>query len=247
MPVQTRLLLLLLACNGFIICSKAQTSAANDSLFLQQSVANATILQQRGLAENLRLYNGVAYTGSYSGTKGFPFFAADTLQPGSLLYDGVLYRNVPMLFDLTTGDLLADSYNHGYNIKLVTNKVSDFYLAGHRFTRLENDSTHGTVINPGFYDLMHDNKTQVLVKREKKLEQIARTEGLDARYKVYEYYFIKKNDAFYRVESSTSLLNIFADKKNEVKNYLRENHLKFKKNPELTIIKAAEFYDHLTR
>jgi hypothetical protein len=232
-------------CNGCFIPGYSQDNPA-DSSFLSLSIQNAISVQRQGLGDNLRLYNGSAYTYSYSGTKGHPFFASDTMMPGDLHYDEGVYNSIPMFYDLVTGDVIITSFTRDHNIMLVSDKISQFQLSGHRFVRLQKDSTHGAAIQTGFYDLAYSNMTEVYVQREKKLKEVAKAEGIDARFIEFNYYFIKRNNKFYSIGNRSSLLDAFTDKKNELKKYLRKNHYNFKKQPELTLKKAAAFYDQLT-
>jgi hypothetical protein len=234
----------LLACNFFYYVTLAQP-ITNDSILLKTAIYNTIALHKAGIAENLRLYNGTEYTGSYSGTKGFPYFSTDSLRPGNIQYDGSDYQEVPMLFDLVTGEVIITSFKQEHYIKLLRDKITRFDLLGHTFIRVDTDSTTG--INSGFYDLLYNNKSAVLIKREKVLRQVARSEGIDARFAEYDYYFIKRAGTYFHVFNMSSLLEAFPGKKNELRSYLRQNHLNFKKDPENTMVKSAAFYDQLTR
>jgi hypothetical protein len=244
-PKLFRFVLLILVCNGCFIWSYPQSNHA-DSAFLTLSVSNAVSVQSQQLGENLRLYNGSAYTYSYSGTKGHPFFRLDSMLPGDLLYDEAYYSSVPMFYDLVIGEVIISSFARDHNIMLVGDKISQFDLLGHHFVRLQKDSTHGATIQTGFYDQVYSNQTVVYVKREKKLKEVAKAEGIDARFIDFNYYFIKRNNLFYSISNSGALLDVFADRKNELKKYLRKNHYNFKRQPEITLIKAAEYYDRQT-
>jgi len=243
MPKLYRFISIVLACTCFLF-TKGQV-ISNDTLFLQQAVDSTVSVHRTSLRENLRLYNGIAYNVTYDGAKGFPYFDSESMQKGNIFYDGTLYNNVPLFYDLVSDELITESYDHQYNIQLLSDKISYFTIAGHQFVYLLKDSTHGAFMNTGFYDLLYRNKSLVLVKREKKLKEIAKAEGIDAKFIPYAFYFMRLNDTYHKINSSATLLDAFGDKKNIIRSYLRKNNFRFKKDPENTMVKAAGYYDQL--
>ena len=243
MPKLYRFVSIVLACTCSLFI-KGQ-SLSSDTLFLQEAVDSTISLHKTSLRENLRLYNGIAYSIVYPGAKGFPFFDSENMQKGNVFYDGALYTSVPLLYDLVRDELITESYDHQYNIQLLSDKISYFTIAGHQFVYLLKDSAHGAFMNTGFYDLLYKNKTLILVKREKKLQEIAKGEVIDAKFTSYTLYFMMLNDVYHRISSSATLLDAFGDKKDIVRSYLRKSNLSFKKDPENAMVKAAAYYDQL--
>ena len=246
MPKFIQYIFIALASNGFSISVTAQTFPS-DSLFLQKSVDSAIALQKRTLGENLRLYNGPAYSLSYSGTKGHPYFLADSLQPATILYDGGIYHNIPLLFDLISDDVVISSFHHDQLLTLVKDKVDGFLLAGHSFERLDNDSSHGAYVSPGFYEILYKDSTAVYARHEKKLKELARVEGIDARFIDFHYYFLRRDNLYYSIDNESSLVNAFGNRKKDVKTYLHKNHIKFKKDPISAMVHAAAYYDQVKK
>lgn len=244
MPLAKSFLIVVLACNCFIL---AQSQAiTNDTSFLQSSIDSALTLHKTSLGQSLRLYNGTAYNVTYPGAKGFPYFNSESLQKGTVLYDGSFYQDIPLLYDLVNDVVITESYNHQYNIQLLVERVSYFTLAGHRFVHLQQDSVNGASIATGFYDVLYSGKTTALARREKKLQQVAKNDGIDSRFIGYTYYYIYSKDTYHKITGTSSLLDAFADKKNNVRSFLRKNNYRFKKDPENTISKAAAYYDQLS-
>ena len=61
----------------------------------------------------------------------------------------------------------------------------------------------------------------------------------------YNYYYLKLGNTYYEVRSSKALLNILHDKSSEIKAFMHQNKLNFKKEPEQTLQRVADYYAQL--
>jgi hypothetical protein len=86
----------------------------------------------------------------------------------------------------------------------------------------------------------------VLVKRKKFIEEIVKDE-IEREFIELNPVFIQKDDSYYFIKTYKALLTVLKDKAPQVKQYLRKNRLKFRKAPENTILKAAEYYDSINK
>src|SRR5690349_14742788 len=53
------------------------------------------------------LYTGSRYVRDYYRVKGHPFFETDSLGKGDVFYNGVLYKNVDLLYDLSHDNVVT--------------------------------------------------------------------------------------------------------------------------------------------
>jgi len=197
------------------------------------------------VGENMQLYNGSEYAGSFSSSIGHPYFETDRLQKGTILYDAVLYRDIALSYDLVRDELIISNYSQQFNLKLVTEKVVYFTLLNHVFVRIEPDSLIVGAVTSGFYEMLYNGKFIVLAKRAKRLQSGAAEDK--PRFIQYDHYFVRQENSFKEVESERDLLDLFNEQKTDVKKYLRKNDLRFKKDPGNTIVKAAEYYAQLKK
>ena len=197
------------------------------------------------VGENMQLYNGSEYAGSFSSSIGHPYFETDRLQKGTILYDAVLYRDIALSYDLVRDELIISNYSQQFNLKLVTEKVVYFTLLNHVFVRIEPDSLIVGAVASGFYEMLYNGKFMVVAKRAKRLQSGAAEDK--PRFIQYDHYFVRHENSFKEVESERDLLDLFNEQKTDVKKYLRKNDLRFKKDPGNTIVKAAEYYDQLKK
>jgi len=227
----------------------AQTLAA-DSLNRKQALyVNITDNFYRTIGSQSMLYNGKDYEFYDPLLKGNAYvFDNNTFNPGTVVYDGVLYKNVSMLYDLYKDEVVIQLYNSALKITLLKERVSSFDLLDHHFVNIKPDSTNTNSVSPGYYDQLYGGKIQVLARREKSIQTSQGFAGaLESYFLPSLNYYLYKNGTYYSVSSEGSFLNVLKDKKKDLQQYIKANKLKFKKyQREDAMAKVAAYYDHLT-
>jgi len=245
MPIKNSFSILLFLIVFFEVPALAQYGPKEDSVF-QRRISDSVIkMYYNTVGENMQLYNGSEYAGSFSNSIGHPYFESDRLQKGTILYDAVLYHDIPLSYDLVRDELIISNYTRNFNLKLVTEKVIYFSFLNHVFVKIEPDSLVGSSLASGFYELLYNDKLMILAKRVKRLQAGAAEDK--PKFIQYDHYFVRENNTLKEIESERELLELFKDQKAEVKKYLHKNNLRFKKDPGNTIVKAAEYYTQLKK
>ena len=203
-------------------------------------------LYRNAVGQADRFYNGTEYMGYVMRPKGHPFFESNQMHVSEISVDGVVYSD-SVLYDLIDDALILKDYNGEYNLRMVDEKIRSFRYMGYLFVRLgaSTDSTDG--MPPGFYEQLYNDKTAVFVRHKKQLNTTAIQNEIFSEYVQYDTYFVRKGNEYYQVSSVKSLLDAFSEKRNEVRRFLREQHLDFKNDPRHTTRKAAEFFDQLNK
>ncbi|HKP31669.1 MAG TPA: hypothetical protein VJT83_03045, partial [Chitinophagaceae bacterium] len=185
------LLKLLLFCICVVFSSEiyAQQSST-DSAARAAMIKSAVDIYKNAVAENSSLYNGTEYIGYVARPAGHPFFETQKMELANVYYDGVLFRDIPILYDLVNDQIIIDNYAKTQRIILNSEKVTFFEVGGHFFIRPQTDTATGNAPG-GFYERLYNGKTKVLVKRKKQITSITTAEGIRERYDQYNYYFIK--------------------------------------------------------
>jgi hypothetical protein len=211
----------------------------------QSSQENAIAAYYKFIGANNHLYNGSEYvTGVYRETM-HPYFKAIWFSNGEVFYDGVLYHDVPLMYDIITDQVITNRFQMSFRIVLVSNKIEYFTLLGHTFVRITQDSVSKSVIGTGFFDRLYDGKVKVYAKRFKKREELLRNNELIERIDEHNLFYVMKGGIYYSVQNKKSLWEVFQDHKSEIRKYLRKNGIKFRENPELAIMKSAAYYDQI--
>jgi len=232
----------------FILClgltfisGKAQSSIADTSG--TAVIYKAGDVYNQFIEKESRLYNGIEHLGYLYTIKGYAYWL-EKMKKGTIVYDELEYTNVPMLYDLVKDQVIIMHYNHIIMLGLVSEKVKEFTLADHHFIRLDSIA-HPSLIT-GFYDEVYKGRLTVLVKRKKFIEERIKDE-LEREFLKDDRYFIVKDDTYYAVKSYKTLLTILDNKTTGIKQYLRKNRIKYKKDPETAIAKATAYYDSLNK
>jgi hypothetical protein len=233
---------------GFFAClffhSAFSQAAISDSAFYQQVLQTAVQRYRDAAGSNLLLYKGAEYTSFYPNTTGTPFFGTDSLQSGTVSYDGIVYPNLPLKYDLVNNDLLLQAPQN-LLIKLAPEKVDSFHIGNHVFVRLQNDSSTQHV-PAGFHERLYDGSITAWQKQRKQPVRGFLAEDPE-HFVQYDTYYIEQEGRFYTIADEKDLLRLFGTQRNAVKKYLRKERLRFKKEPRLTIATAAAYYDSLKK
>ncbi|MBD0333010.1 MAG: hypothetical protein ICV66_10165 [Chitinophagaceae bacterium] len=226
--------------------TEAQTDTSNASIYTA-ALENTIQFYIDKLNGYQGLYNGSEYIGSYPGTTGSPFFEGETLQKGYISFDGVLYQNIGLKYDLVSNQVIIKA-KQNLLMALVREKIDYFSLNGHLFIHLIPDTARNDFPEPGFYEVLYEvlyeGPVRVLARRNKNVERGVKPEDPNI-FRQYNHYYIEKNSRFYPISSQGELIAVFADRKEEMKNYLRRSKAKFKKDPQKNIVEAAEYYGSL--
>ncbi|MFT3825764.1 MAG: hypothetical protein QM731_17725 [Chitinophagaceae bacterium] len=232
-------------CFILIAASIRAQDAASDSTFLKAAAANAISLYYQFTDKQARLYNGPEHLGYPSTYIGHGYFLTNELQKGSLVYDGLYFKDVPMMYDLYKDELIIMHFNGYTKMSLLNEKLQSFLLNGHQFVYIAHDSLRVPLAS-GLYDNLYSGSSTVYAKRYKLIEERV-TDHIEREFIEHTSYYILKNGTYYSVKTYSGLLNIFKDHSKEVRQYLRKNRIRFRKNKETAIVNAAKYYDALKK
>jgi hypothetical protein len=224
---------------------KGFPQSGEDTTFLRAANENVIQRYQRAIGMQARLYNCSKYLPPEQTLEQHPYFLSEDWIMGNVFYDGEYFQNVPLMYDLSIGQLITEHYSSGHAMQLVEEKLEHFFISGHLFEKIQNDSVCGSLPQTGFYDVLHPGVTKVVAKRQKLLrEQIVST-IIERSFDERNRYFVFRKGVFFPVKSKASVVKLMADKKQQVKKFLKKQNVSFPDNRELVLKKLAEYYDTL--
>ena len=230
----------ILICLSVLIHSASIAQSTGDSA--DYDLPYPVALYYDSLGEQSPLFNGREYV-DYAGTihKGHPFFGTTEFVKGVIHYDGMVYRDAMILFDIIKEKVLIQHFNNIFRVDLPVEKVTEFILPGHHFVKLYPDSAGA--LTEGFYEILYQGKTKLYVRRKKEI-RVDRT-GTDIFNVVDEtdVFYILKQGRYHAVRSQGNLLKVLSDKRDAIRQHLKRNGIKFRHNRELAVITAVQFYD----
>ena len=229
-------LCLCLALSSLAIPATAQHSPADSSQPI--ATARATIYYQAYVGQDAALYNGIAYQQNYRGVEGDPYFESANLKSGSVTYEEITYTHIPLLYDLVH-DQLAISDKTGQLLIPAPGKIRRFSFDDHSFVRLTIGNTSG------FYELLRSGYATLLARRTKTITEKIESRDLRRIIDARNYYFLCKQGRYYPVESAKHLLTLLTDKNNEIHTFLRNHHIRLKKDQEKGMEAIIDYYNQL--
>jgi len=215
-----------------------------DSLAAHSAYATALRQYHAWLAPETGLYRGVQYIKYTDKLKeGHPYFEDNRMQKGTVLYNGVLYEDLSLIYDLVK-DLLviSDPYNTNL-VALISGQVDRFTLGSHLFIRLS-DSIHPSAPHNGFYEELYSGRTTLLKKEIKTIgKEESMEDGIQKRIVSATSWYLKKGGVYYDAGTKKNLLNALKDRKKEAKKFIRDNGLNIQKDPDNSLPQVLAWYD----
>jgi hypothetical protein len=214
-----------------------------DTASLHPSDDSVRLTYQRASGPDIPLYIGQEYIPNGRRTKGFPFYQSNDPLPGSLYYNDALYNNLDIQYDLVLDGVVISNFTGDGRIELIRDKLRNFSIGGHYFVYL---APLKSSIKAGYYAQLYKGSVSVFERYEKKLVFPSNLED-QPRYDDYHYSYVEKGGAYYEVGSEGALLDLFRDKKDQLKKYIRANRISFSRDWEGALVKTAAYYDELKK
>lgn len=214
--------------------------------FLDESVNHTIAFYKEALTEHLFVYQGVEYKPILL-HEGHPFFEVNDWQSGFVYYAGIWYDDVLLQYDLINDNLIIRHYNGFTKVILEGERVGYFKINNSFFERFKAEEAGN--LPPGYYQQLYTGKIKVYAKRKKIYKEEIDKDRTSVKRKVIprNSYYIWKDGSYHTVRNKGTVLGVLEDKKREMKKYMKENNLKYRKNPDLVLKKIASFYDEVTQ
>src|SRR6185295_7926393 len=103
------------------ICVFSQHATAQnaDDTTLRENALNAINAYYQNLGEESPLYNGSEYLEyAYTLQEGHPFFQLATFVNGNINLEGMIFHDVPMLYDIVKDQVIIQDFHRVYKINL---------------------------------------------------------------------------------------------------------------------------------
>ena len=213
----------------------------DSGVYLPSEKAIEEYLNMKGA--NLPVYNGIEHLGYLRMIEGSAYYKTSYWEKGSVFYDGILYKDVYLKFDMITDEVIIRQPTNLLAIILFSPRVNYFYFLDNFFIYIP-DTGHLS-IPVGFYEQLTKGKISLLAKRKEIIEEKITTELTRRFVRRDEFYILKENN-YYVIKNEKDVLNLLGEKKKRIKQYLKNNKVKFHRNREKALVKIAEQYNLVT-
>jgi len=190
--------------------------------------------------QNLSIYNGIQHTGYLPDIKGSAYYKSEAWQKGSVFYDGILYKDVLLKYDMVKDELIVQHPGSFLGIVLFSPRVHHFSFLNSVFIYKDKSAAP---IPEGFYEQLVHGEISLLVRRKEIIEEKIIFTELNREFLRQDQYYAQKGGNYYAIKNEKALLNLLGEKKQEIQKFLKKNKIKFKRNPEFTLLKIAEQFN----
>jgi hypothetical protein len=228
------------------IYAQSQQSFA-DTMTVKKAVSYARLQFSKAMGTDGALYNGISFEKYWYGTKGSPFFKTEDFVPGNIYYDGTLYENVLLNYDMMRDQVVVKSINNNLPFVAISERISAFTLGANTFIRIEKPANDNGIAVTGFYEQLYAGAVTVLSRKFRKIDDVVSSGEHSTRFFEFAEYFIGKDGVFSRITTQKDIQDVFADKKKEIRQFLNNSKLSMKKDPELLLTQAAAYYEQLMK
>jgi hypothetical protein len=223
-------------------------SLQQDSIFYQTALTNTMAIYYKQLGDQSQLLNGSHYASTgYNFRTGSAYFLSDSFSKGSLVYDGILFDSLSLLYEDLRQLLVVK--RESYLLQFINQRITSFIISGHHFIRLVADSTNKGLERTGFYEILYTSGHIQLLKETVKniIEVPSAYEGILRYINISNSFYFKKNNAYVQINSKKELFEFFGDRQKDVQRFIKKSRLNFRKDRENTLIQAAGFFDQISR
>ncbi|WP_147437247.1 hypothetical protein [Ulvibacter antarcticus] len=223
-------------CLFFTIATLAQTSKNHDVYEAYDAIVSQ---------ENTGLYNGTEFKDIYNNTdKTHRYYNLFDFSRGTVVYDGQLYSNVLLKYDLFEDQLITKSDDNMsvFSVQLISGKVSNFTLYTHDFVRLSNIDLNGN--KNGFYEVgFKSEKVELYIKNVKTKKEKAVSSGVQYRFKSDNFYMVYYNGHYKVVNAYRDFKDLMPDQYQQVKDFYKSYRALYKSNRNSFMIKLVTYLD----
>jgi hypothetical protein len=216
----------------------AQTIIQCDTAFVSSAQANIKKMYAVVFKEQTQLCNGGDYVDYRPLKDEHPYFISDDWITGTIQYDNEAYDSVSLLYNIYTDHVIAEQSPPSIMVQLIRDKVQSFSIDGHTFIFFKEGG-----LPTGYYDQLCNGKITLYAKRIKEFRETISSSEIERDFSEKSKYYIGKDGHYYSIRNKKSVLNVLGDRKREINQFIRQNHLHFSKARELAIIRIAQFYN----
>jgi hypothetical protein len=232
-----------IGCVSILFLGKiGQTQPLSDTIFVRRAYINTIELYENTVKANNGLYNGRSYVWKDYTDIQHPFYKINDWQEGDVIYNGQSYHKVNFLYDLVNDWLITEV--SGQPIVLVKDKLSKFSIGDKEFIHLTDTAKRN--LQSGIYEVNYAGPSQILIKHIKDYAEKVADGKILVLFHSKDYFYVLHGGTYLPFRRKNTFLNIFSDKKSELKAYINSHHIVISKKDSRGFAILAAYYDSLT-
>lgn len=226
---------------GLLYCSRSYAQTIyTDTAARAAMIDNIIAGFSESASDPSRLYTGNVYHADKAQAGALAF------TPGSVAYDGFVFNNVPLLYDVKKDVIVTNLPGKKIGVELVGNRVQNFDLLGRRFIRIDAKITDGADdLSSGFYEELYAGATTLIVKRKAGFTGVKSEAAKDSPLASADKMYVMVNGTYTPVDGTRSLLGLLNNKRKVLQNFLKVSQGSAAAGREAEMVKLLTYYDQL--
>jgi len=190
------------------------------------------------------LYNGRVWRNLYIKITGDPFFLSENFLPGTVTISGNSFSGLKIRYEIYNDEILILT-EHGLILQLNKEMVEGFSLQwgdqNYKFRKFE---TSESLPVSGYINMLYEGKDTLLVKYRKEVDT-GGSENIYGAFFQSQRIFLMKDGISNPVTGKKSLLNLMADKKQQIRDFIKAGRIIITRKQPDSFIPVLEFYYNL--
>jgi len=233
---------------AFFFCKEKVVAQNADNK--QQAVTEILRKANQVYGPNEMLENGKVYIPDHPKAKEYPYYLESGWMDARLILKGDIFIDLHVKYNVCLELLIlkkeVENQENHIPIVLNNNFIESFDIKDHHFINLNTMSFNAEL--SGFAELIYQDQLIFLVKHTKEfLPQFSQSNPYGAYSKLSSNYYIYKNDKLTRLNSKKAFLNYFEPFRKDIKKYMRQNNIKYKKASSTQLYNLIKYCDEVSR
>ena len=194
--------------------------------------------------DNQILYNGRAWRNMFYNVKGDQFLFSDDFLKGTVTIDKRIFKGIVLKYDILNDEILTIN-SLGFIIQLNKEMVDGFTIVtGDETFRFQKLDTSVSAPFTGYANILFDGKVSLIAKYRKEILKLS-GDSVYMEFKQSQKLYLKKGNDYFPIGNKKDLLDFVADKRQLVRNYIRNNRLRISRKDPHGLVPVVEYYNTL--
>lgn len=208
------------------------------------SYSQHEISQQVPQEDNQLLYNGKIWKNLYYNIEGDEYLFSEDFLTATVTMNGKNFNNLNLRYDIYNDELIL-MVNAATSIQLNKEMVTAFTLEYnntiYNFRKLS--TTNQSAIS-GYINILYEGKTNLYLKYRKEILYLAVDHKYD-EFNQLKNLYLNRDSQYYKISGKRDFLKLLDDQKNKIREYVKSEKIKIKKNRPESFISVLKYYDSL--
>ncbi len=231
-----------------LYCQSPYTN--NQDKILNQQAEDLKSFSEYIYGKDVRLVNGRIFSQPHPKAHGHPYMKSTNWISGSVTVYGKEFSGLKLNYDICQDNLifLDESVNGDKKIILLNKyNIEGFTVEEDKFVTLSPEDAEN-LYEYQYFEVLCNGKVSLYNRWTKTFEAVTSQEFPAGRFldtKITRY--LLKDQVIYRIRNRFALLKICADRKSELRKYMRRHKIDFRKGSDEPLADLIEYYNGLIK